>query len=263
MQQVDKLIDNFDEIANDYDSETNTFHHNICNYIVEKNLFNELPKDFKNYKVLDSGGGTGLWSIKLAEKGFDVTLTDISKNELEVAKQKINKLGLNIKIVECNSEKTPFKNEEFDIILLCGGVISYTPNPDILLNECNRLLKPNGLLWFDFLNSLGWAIENQNDLSKIDLALANEKLIQMSDWKYPARTFSLDMIEKYLKLSNFKLISKYGLILLTNSLSLTKRYSKNYDEKLFEKYKEIEFELSKKQDCIGSSWSCCISAIKK
>lgn len=89
MQKIDKLIENFNESANEYDSITNTFHHNICNYIVEKNLFHELPKDNKNYKVLDSGGGTGYWAIKLAEIGFDITLTDISKNELEVAKQKI------------------------------------------------------------------------------------------------------------------------------------------------------------------------------
>lgn len=263
MQDLKKLIQNYDDLANVYDSLTNTFHHNISKYVVENNLFQELPKDFKNHKVLDSGGGTGFWSIKLAEKGFDVTLTDISKKELEVAKQKINKLGLNIKIIECNSEKTPFQNEEFDIILLCGGVISYTPHPDKLLNECNRILKKNGLLWLDFLNSLGWAIENQNECFKIDLALADEKFIQMDDWKYRARTFSIDFIEKMLLFADFKIKSKYGLILLTNSLPLEKRYSNNYDEELFEKYKEIELELSRKQDCLGASWSCCISAIKK
>lgn len=263
IQSIEKLTEHYNTLSNNYDSITDTFHHNICKYIIEKNLFLELPKDTTIYKVLDSGGGTGYWSIRLAQKGYNVILSDISIKELEIAKNKIKKAGLNIQILECNSECTPFNDEEFDIIVLNGGVISYTPNPEDLLNECNRILKKGGLLWFDFLNSVGWAIEEQNDISKIDLALSDEKLIQMKDWDYPARVFSIKNIENKLQSARFTLRSKYGLVLLTNSLPLQQRYSSTYSESLFEKYKQIELELSRCPECIGSSWSCCFAAIKE
>lgn len=49
---------------------------------------------FKDYlpavpaKILDVGGGPGRYSIALAQLGYEVTLFDLSKNCLELAKQK-------------------------------------------------------------------------------------------------------------------------------------------------------------------------------
>ena len=73
----------------------------------------------------------------------------------------------------------------------------------------------------------------------------------MSDWDYPARTFSINRMTEILNLNKFNIIAKYGLIHLTNSLILEKRYSMEYDKILFEKYKQIELELSRKSDCMG------------
>jgi len=43
-----------------------------------------LPHD-KRAQVLDAGGGTGKWTIPIAELGYHVTLTDISGRMLQVA----------------------------------------------------------------------------------------------------------------------------------------------------------------------------------
>jgi ubiquinone/menaquinone biosynthesis C-methylase UbiE len=260
-QKTLDLLKSFNNISSDYDNETNTFHHKITEYLTINNLLEVLPKD-RNIRVLDSGGGTGKYSIFLSKLGYEIDLIDISEKSINIAKEKAKKENLEISTYIGNSEKTLFENEFYDFVMMNGGVISYTPNPQDLLNEAFRILKPGGLLFFDFLNSLGWAIESPDMSFKSEIALADERLIQMSDWDYPARIISIEKMKTFLGNSGFKIHSQYGLVLLSNSLPLDIRYSKKYDKKLLEKYKEIELKISRKEECIGSSWSCSICAIK-
>jgi len=261
-QKSSKLKESFDKIAKLYDEETNTFHHKIRSYVTIENILLELPKN-KNIKILDSGGGTGKYSIYFKKLGYDVILSDISPQSLEIARKKAINENIKITTEVCDSENKSFPDKNFYFVMMNGGVISYTPNPEKLLKEACRILKPNGLLWFDFLNSLGWAIETTDPEFKTELALEEDRLIQLPDWDYPARVMSLDKVKKLLKAKNFRVKSQYGLVLLSNSLSLDKRYSKEYDQDILEKYQKIELELSRRPDCVGSSWSCSICAIKE
>lgn len=260
-QATINLLKSFDTISSNYDNETNTFHHKITEYLTINNVLEVLPKN-KNIRILDSGGGTGKFSLFLAKLGYKIDLIDISEESVNIAKEKAKKENLVISTYVGNSEKTPFENESYDFIMMNGGVISYTPNPQDLLQEAFRILKPRGLLFFDFLNSLGWAIETTDITFKSEIALSDEKLIQMPDWDYPARLVSTKKMKSLLKNCGFTIHSQYGLVLLSNSLPLDIRYSKEYDNKLLEEYKEIELELSRKEECRGSSWSCTICAIK-
>ena len=256
------LQDSFNKTAKIYDKETETFHHKISEYITKDNLLLELPKN-KDIKILDSGGGTGKYSIYLNELGYGVTLVDISQNSLNEAKRKAREKDVSFDTLLLNSEETSFPNNSFDFIMMNGGVISYTPNPDKLLKETFRILKPKGLLFFDFLNSVGWAIETLDPDSKVQIAAEKEKLIQMDDWDYSARVMSIERARGLLKENDFKIKSEYGLILLSNSLPLEVRYSKEFNSDLLEKYKRVELQLSRKPECIGASWSCSICAIKR
>jgi ubiquinone/menaquinone biosynthesis C-methylase UbiE len=258
---INELQQSFDSLAPKYDSEVDTFHHHISFFVTTENLLQELPKS-RDIKILDSGGGTGKYTLLLRKLGYSITLSDISQKSLDEANKKAKQENVEINTVQCDSENTVFNDESFDVILLNGGVISYSPNPDLLIKESYRILKPNGIIFFDFYNSLGWAIENPDLSTKTDLALSENKLIQMFDWDYPARIMSIEYVNELLSKNKFNVISKYGLVLLSNSLSLDTRYSKSYDNELLKKYQNIELELSRKQDCIGSSWSCIFCAKK-
>lgn len=141
-----------------------------------------------------------------------------------------------------------------------GAVISYTPSPIALIKETARILKKGGLIWFDALNPLGWAIEIQDPIIKADIALEKEKLIKMDDWDYPARIISLENMKDILSKYNFKIKTIYGLMVLAHSLPLDYRYSNPYDIEIVKKYQKVELELSKRNDCIGSAWSYIICA---
>lgn len=262
VQSTDVLVKSFDKESTNYKDDTSTFHHAICKHVLVSNLLEELNGN-KELKILDSGGGTGSIGIILKKEGYNVTISDISKKSIEIARQKIEKEGIDIPLYICDSENTSFPNECFDFIMLNGAVISYSPNPMKLLKESYRILKKDGRIWFDFFNSLGWAVEFGDIAFKVGTSLAENKLIKMDDWDYPARVFSLNVIREMLYDSNFIVKNELGLISISHTLPLDVRYKHNYDHDMCEKYKEVELVLSKNKECIGTSWSCIICAVKQ
>jgi SAM-dependent methyltransferase len=154
------------------------------------------------------------------------------------------------------------ESEYFDIIVMLGGVISYTPDPDKLLKECKRVLKKDGMIYFDFLNAFGWSNEISDIKFRLEILEEKEKLIKMDDWDYPARIFNYKFMEELVRNNGFRIKSKYGVINITTSLPLKTRYGNEYDEGLLERYKTKELELSRDKECYGTSWSCTIVAKK-
>jgi ubiquinone/menaquinone biosynthesis C-methylase UbiE len=262
-KSLDALVNSYDSLAVSYDSDTDTFHHKISEYLTIQNLLNELPKK-KSISILDSGGGTGKYAIFLKKLGYEVKLTDASSESVKVFLEKCKRENLNIPYDICNSESTGFEKDTFDVVMLNGGVISYTPNPDKLLEECHRILKMDGILWFDFLNATGWALETHDLKRRIELAqVKDSKLIQMPDWDYPARIFTLDYISTLLKKAGFKIKKEYGLVFISNSLPIEMRYSKNYEKKILEEYKKVELQMSRNNKCKEYSWSINVCAQKQ
>ncbi|MEX2681601.1 MAG: class I SAM-dependent methyltransferase [Candidatus Sigynarchaeota archaeon] len=76
--------------------------------------------------ILDIGGGTGAFSIPLAERGFDVTHLDISPEMLSRARKKAGNLK-NIRFVEGNaSDLNGIPSSSFDLVLNMDGAISFS-----------------------------------------------------------------------------------------------------------------------------------------
>ncbi|MGC4375960.1 methyltransferase domain-containing protein [Fictibacillus sp. Mic-4] len=59
--------------------------------------FLERTADCKAARILDIGCGTGAVSIRLAEKGFDVTAVDLSEDMLAMAREKAENQKLNVR----------------------------------------------------------------------------------------------------------------------------------------------------------------------
>jgi ubiquinone/menaquinone biosynthesis C-methylase UbiE len=261
-QTDESLIKSFNNLAEQYDDITNDFTNNVMEYITRENLIKELPAPDEKMKILDLGGGTGKYSLFLSKLGYNVTLLDISNKSLNIAKDKFVKENININVINASGENTPFNENEFDIIIMIGGVINYTPNPLKLLSECKRILKEEGILYFDFTNTIGWANEMRNANFRLELLLSKEKLIQMPDWDYPERVFNYKYMERMVENEGFKIINKYGITNLITSLPFEVKF-KNADERLLEKYKKIELELSRDKECYGTSCLCGIFAKKQ
>jgi ubiquinone/menaquinone biosynthesis C-methylase UbiE len=112
-------------------------------------LFRE--RDYE--KILDLGCGTGRHSIFLAQQGFEVYGTDMSKTGINIAKKKAELLTLrSIHFKQHDMIRIPFKDSFFDAVI-CTWTIYHGTLDRIqkTVNEIHRVLRPGGMFLTDFL----------------------------------------------------------------------------------------------------------------
>jgi ubiquinone/menaquinone biosynthesis C-methylase UbiE len=92
--------------------------------------------------VLDIGCGTGFATEGLLERTEHIHGLDQSIHQLEKAWAKFGKHGP-VKFYRGDAERLPFRDNVFDVVWSSGS-IEYWPNPVEALQECRRVVKPNG-----------------------------------------------------------------------------------------------------------------------
>lgn len=126
-----------------------TRRHGIVEYETTMHYIKKYLKSFDNPKILDIGAGTGAYSIKLANQGYDVTAIELVKHNLMTLKNKSDK----VKAFLGNAlDLSKFKSDSFDIVLLFGPIYHLIDENDKLkcLQEAKRVLKNNGLLFISY-----------------------------------------------------------------------------------------------------------------
>ncbi|MCW5957655.1 MAG: class I SAM-dependent methyltransferase [Pyrinomonadaceae bacterium] len=96
-------------------------------------------------KVLDVACGSGNLAIIAAQKGADVTGLDIAENLVDAAKQRAEKLGLDIAFEQGDAEDMPYADDSFDIVMTMFGAM-FAPRPEVTASELVRVCKPGGTI---------------------------------------------------------------------------------------------------------------------
>jgi len=124
----------------------------------------------KQLTILDIGSGIGGYVYELAQLK-EVTVISLDKNPLPIAMERYATLSQkkqpekisakmkqgakkvyqhgNIVVLEGDITKAPLKEESCDIIV-ASGVIEHIPNQRVMIDECHRLLKKDGLFYLSF-----------------------------------------------------------------------------------------------------------------
>jgi 2-polyprenyl-6-hydroxyphenyl methylase / 3-demethylubiquinone-9 3-methyltransferase len=100
-------------------------------------------------KLLDVGCGGGFLTNELARHGFQVTGVDLSPESLKVAT--LYDRTASVCYLEADAYKLPFPDESFDIITNMD-FLEHVEHPEIVISECSRVLKENGLFFFHTFN---------------------------------------------------------------------------------------------------------------
>ncbi|NOD95083.1 methyltransferase domain-containing protein [Ruegeria sp. HKCCD4884] len=106
--------------------------------------------------VLDIGGGPGRYAFELAAIGHRVTLSDLSKANLEAARKEESRLGVTLtEISQADArDLSQLKENSFDFVLCLGPIYHLIEDADRdrALAEVFRVLRPNGIAFIGFLS---------------------------------------------------------------------------------------------------------------
>ncbi|MDH2924039.1 3-demethylubiquinone-9 3-methyltransferase [Nicoletella semolina] len=117
---------------------------------------NEKSRGLFGKKVLDVGCGGGILSEAMAKLGAEVTGLDMTTEPLEVARHHAIQSGVSIDYqqttVEAFLETQLAQNaKKFDVIT-CMEMLEHVPNPLSIIQSCQALLKPDGILFISTIN---------------------------------------------------------------------------------------------------------------
>lgn len=200
----------------------------LSEYSLEKLRTQELLKRFisqKSSKILDIGGGTGVYSFWLSEQGHEVHLVDIVPLHIQQAKefsQKQDRQLASITIGDACS--LDFDNNSFDYVLLLGPLYHLVEKEKRLkaLQEAKRVLKSEGIIFCvgitKFASMMDGFYENLIEDPKFikimnqDLENSQHSNLTNNPWYFTTAYFHHPQeLKNEVESSGFSILGQYGI----------------------------------------------------
>lgn len=133
----------------------------------------ELFAPVTGSKILDAGCGTGNFSVKLKQQGCKITGIDLSKDMLFIARQKAQKLNLDIEFKQMDLYKLDFPDKYFDGVFSMAA-FEFIKEPSRAYAEMFRVVKPGGKILIATINrDSSWGKLYMNSASKDSSSVFN------------------------------------------------------------------------------------------
>lgn len=230
-----------------------TRRHGKVEFITSMKYIHKALENYTNPKILDIGAGTGKYSIALSEEGFDVTAVELLKCNLNVLKEKPNKVKAFLGNA-LNLHK--FDDESFDVTLLFGPMYHLGSKEEKVqaLSEAKRVTKKGGTILVAYvMNEYGvltYAFKEHNALKCISDGRLNDDFhctYTEKDLYSFVRVEEINELNEICNLQRIKLISADGP---ANYIRQTLNQMTDEEFELF-----INYHLStcERADLIGAS----------
>ena len=96
-------------------------------------------------KVLDVGAGTGNASLPAAERGAEVTASDLTPELLEAGRSRAEAQSLQLEWATADAENLPFEDASFDVVMSSIGAM-FAPHHQDVADEMTRVCRPGGTI---------------------------------------------------------------------------------------------------------------------
>ncbi len=192
-------------------------------------MHNFFPEVKNNEKLADIAGGAGIVSAWLSKRGYDVTLVEFSSVAIESAKSR----GLKVVQSQLEGVVLPFADCSFDVVFF-GDIIEHLFDPESILKEIKRILKPGGKIVLSCPNTAYWRFRwyylVDGDLQRVDVA-------KLKPWEQEhIRFYNIRILKEFFGKLGFTFIKFQG----TNSIWHS-RYLVKYFPGLFGSTIVVEF----------------------
>jgi SAM-dependent methyltransferase len=102
-------------------------------------------------RVLDVAAGTGNAAIPAAQRGANVTTSDLTPELLDTGRARADAAGVTLEWVEADAERLPFDDGSYDVVMSAIGVM-FAPHHQAAADELVRVCRPGGTVGL-----LSWA----------------------------------------------------------------------------------------------------------
>jgi ubiquinone/menaquinone biosynthesis C-methylase UbiE len=123
----------------------------------------EVTSEARSGEIMELGTGTGLLAVELGKRARDLEVTTAEESPyfVQLAESRIHNSGLGrqVKVALAEDGEIPFVDGSYDYVVSFGKLHQWG-DPDGMLAEIHRLLKPGGKAWiYDFRSDMteeGW-----------------------------------------------------------------------------------------------------------
>jgi len=96
-------------------------------------------------RVLDVAAGTGNAALPAAQRGAQVTASDLTPELLDNGRARAEAEGLELEWVPADAEDLPFEDESYDVVMSSIGVM-FAPHHQAAADELVRVCRPGGTI---------------------------------------------------------------------------------------------------------------------
>jgi SAM-dependent methyltransferase len=96
-------------------------------------------------RVLDVAAGTGNASIVAAQRGANVTASDLTPELFEAGRARAASEGVELEWVEADAENLPFEDGSYDVVMSSIGAM-FAPHHQDVADELVRVCRPGGTI---------------------------------------------------------------------------------------------------------------------
>jgi SAM-dependent methyltransferase len=96
-------------------------------------------------RVLDVAAGTGNASIPAADRGAEVTASDLTPELLEAGRARAEAVGVTLDWAEADAENLPFEDGSYDVVMSAIGVM-FAPQHQAAADELVRVCRADGTI---------------------------------------------------------------------------------------------------------------------
>jgi len=228
MDAAELIRDTYDKVAPTYDrDESDNVIVRLHWFLYERLTWNAvaavLPEG-RNLRILDAGGGSGLYAAQFAERGHHVTVLDISPGMLELAKARFAQRGLLAlgAFAEGSILSLPFADGAFDLVFCEGDPVSYCPSQyrDAIAELC-RVAVPGAYVVLGVDNRLAYvvgALRSGNKAEAMSILLTGRATCP---YGLPTHAFTIRELEEAVDAASADVVEIFGKpVLLGEMLEL-------------------------------------------